>query len=140
MPNSPQQDAGMRIEPPPSPPPAIGTIRLATAAADPPLDPPLMRSVFHGFRVGPNSSGSVYGVSPSSGVPVFPSATSPVLRNRVNSSLSWPGPQPSRKRDPQRIGSPATSSDKSLIRNGTPRNGPSGSPAATSSRPRSNIR
>ena len=39
-------------------------MRLATAAAEPPLEPPLMRSVFHGFRVGPNSSGSVNGREP----------------------------------------------------------------------------
>jgi len=39
-PNSPQHAAGMRIEPPPSPPIATGTIPEATATADPPLDPP----------------------------------------------------------------------------------------------------
>jgi len=38
---------------------AIGTIPPATAAADPPLDPPGVWSVFQGLRVGPCSSGSV---------------------------------------------------------------------------------
>jgi hypothetical protein len=41
-PKSPQHEAGMRIEPPPSPPWATGTIPAATAAAEPPLEPPVM--------------------------------------------------------------------------------------------------
>src|SRR5687768_12931353 len=79
-PNRPQHDAGMRMDPPPSPPPAHGTIPLATAAADPPEDPPVVREVSHGFRAGPNSSGSVYGVSPNSGVFVLPTIMRPALR------------------------------------------------------------
>ena len=39
-PTSPQQAAGMRIEPPPSLPWASGTIPAATAAAEPPEEPP----------------------------------------------------------------------------------------------------
>ena len=42
MPNTPQQEAGIRIEPPPSLAWAMGTIPEATAAADPPLDPPVV--------------------------------------------------------------------------------------------------
>src|SRR5688500_2318918 len=42
-PKTPQQDAGMRIDPPPSPPLAIGTRPAATAAAEPPEDPPAVR-------------------------------------------------------------------------------------------------
>src|SRR5215204_1776048 len=71
-PKMPQHDAGIRMDPPPSPPPAIGTIPAATAAADPPLDPPLVRVGSHGLQVGPKSSGSVNGVRPNSGVFVFP--------------------------------------------------------------------
>ncbi len=59
MPNRPQQEAGIRIDPPPSPAEAIGTMPAATAAADPPLDPPGEQSVFQGFLQGPKSSGSV---------------------------------------------------------------------------------
>jgi hypothetical protein len=40
MPNKPQQEEGILMEPPPSPPEAIGTMPPATAAAEPPLDPP----------------------------------------------------------------------------------------------------
>ena len=52
-PNRPQQAAGIRIDPPPSPPEAKGTMPPATAAAEPPLDPPGVWFKFHGFRVGP---------------------------------------------------------------------------------------
>jgi len=37
----------------------MGTMRAATAAADPPLEPPVVLSVFQGLRAGPKSSGSV---------------------------------------------------------------------------------
>ena len=52
-PNSPQQDAGMRIEPAPSEPSAAGTMPAATAAAEPPLEPPGVCSGFQGLRVIP---------------------------------------------------------------------------------------
>src|SRR5437016_11320644 len=70
-PNSPQHDAGYRIEPPRSLASAIGTMPDATAAAEPPLDPPGVRSVSHGFRVAPNKAGSHTGRIPNSGVFVF---------------------------------------------------------------------
>ena len=40
MPDRPQQALGMRMEPPPSDPVASGTMPAASAAADPPDDPP----------------------------------------------------------------------------------------------------
>ncbi len=52
-PTRPHSAAGMRIDPPPSLPWARGTIPAATAAADPPEDPPEEWSRFHGLRVGP---------------------------------------------------------------------------------------
>jgi len=52
-PNRPQHDAGMRIEPPASLACAIGTIRAATAAAEPPEDPPVVYSGAQGFIVRP---------------------------------------------------------------------------------------
>ena len=39
-PSTPQHDAGMRIEPPASEPSATGLSAAATAAADPPDEPP----------------------------------------------------------------------------------------------------
>ena len=50
-PKRPQKAAGIRIEPPPSPPIPIGTMPDATAAAVPPLDPPGVKAVRHGLRV-----------------------------------------------------------------------------------------
>jgi hypothetical protein len=52
-PTSPQHDAGTRIEPPMSLPCAAATQPSATAAADPPDDPPAVRSGSWGLRVGP---------------------------------------------------------------------------------------
>src|ERR1700757_2090227 len=51
-PTSPHSLAGILIEPPPSLACAKGTMCDATAAADPPLDPPRDRVMSHGFRVG----------------------------------------------------------------------------------------
>src|SRR4029453_7520582 len=77
IPNRPQHEAGMRIEPPPSFAWAIGTTPAATAAADPPLEPPTECSGAHGLRVGPNSRGSVVGRRPNSGVLLLPAMTRP---------------------------------------------------------------
>src|SRR5580704_7860064 len=55
-PTRPVWQAGRRIEPPPSVPSAAGTKPAATLAAAPPLEPPGVRSVFHGLRVTPNKS------------------------------------------------------------------------------------
>ena len=71
-PNTPQADAGMRIEPPPSDAWATGMMRAATAAAAPPDDPPEECSVFQGLRVGPCRRGSVVGMRPHSGDELLP--------------------------------------------------------------------
>ena len=68
----------MRIDPPPSPSAATATKPAATAAAEPPLDPPGVRFGSHGFRQGPNNSGSVIACSPNSGVLVLPRIDTPV--------------------------------------------------------------
>jgi hypothetical protein len=52
-PTSPQEEAGMRIEPAPSEAKAIGARPAATAAALPPLEPPGVRCGFQGLRVTP---------------------------------------------------------------------------------------
>ncbi len=83
-PTSPQHDAGMRIEPPPSLACANGTMPLATAAAAPPLDPPGERVVSHGLWVAPQAIGSVVGTLPSSGLLVRPAITSPASRKRLD--------------------------------------------------------
>src|SRR2546422_519435 len=58
-PYTPQNAAGMRIEPPPSVPSASGPQPLATPTAAPPLEPPGVSAGFHGLRVTPKSGFSV---------------------------------------------------------------------------------
>ena len=70
----------MRIDPPMSLPWATATIPDATAAPDPPLDPPGEWSRFQGLRVGPYASGSVVVDSASSGRFVLPTITNPAAR------------------------------------------------------------
>ena len=67
----------MRIEPAPSAATAAGTRPAATAAAEPPLEPPGVRSVSHGLRVTPQVIDSVNGHSPSSGIVVLPITIAP---------------------------------------------------------------
>ena len=52
-PTVPHKAAGMRIDPPVSDPSATTAVPCATAAAEPPLDPPGTRSSTAGFRTGP---------------------------------------------------------------------------------------
>ena len=52
-PTRPHELAGMRIEPPPSLAWPIGTMPAATAAAEPPLEPPGEWPGSQGLRVGP---------------------------------------------------------------------------------------
>jgi hypothetical protein len=54
-PNTPQNDEDTRIEPTPSVPMAIDPQPAATAAAAPPLDPPLVRPGFQGLPVKPET-------------------------------------------------------------------------------------
>ena len=55
----PQNDDGTRIEPLVSEPSAIGTSRAATAAPEPPDDPPAVRATSCGLRVAPKCAFSV---------------------------------------------------------------------------------
>src|SRR3954471_2511154 len=81
-PNTPQAEAGIRIEPPPSLACATGRMRAATAAAAPPDEPPDECAKFHGFRVGPNSRDSVVGINPNSGLELLPKMVTPLFRKR----------------------------------------------------------
>ncbi len=87
-PVTPQNDAGMRTEPPVSEPIAAGTIRAATAAAEPPLDPPVSRPTSHGFRVGPHADTAFVPPAASSCWFVFPTMTAPADRRRRTTAES----------------------------------------------------
>ena len=91
MPTSPQLDAGMRIEPPPSTARATGTMAAATAAALPPEEPPGVWSRLQGLRATPNASLSVNGHRHSSGTLVLPTSSAPAARRRRTGSASVGG-------------------------------------------------
>src|SRR4029077_6974293 len=87
-PTTPQNEAGIRNDPPPSVPSPIGPSPAATAAAAPPLDPPGVSSVFHGLRVMPKTRLSVTPFQPNSGVFVRPITIIPAARIRLTAGQS----------------------------------------------------
>src|SRR6185312_16168302 len=88
-PNTPEAEAGIRIDPPPSLACATGRMRAATAAAAPPDEPPEECSRFQGLRVGPNRRDSVVGISPNSGLELLPKIETPASRKRCASVPLW---------------------------------------------------
>src|SRR5690348_7722141 len=83
MPTRPQNEAGVRVEPPPSDAVPNGTMPSATAAPLPPLEPPGVRVVSHGLRVTPNALVRVNCSVPNSGAAVLPIGTAPAARRRA---------------------------------------------------------
>jgi len=81
-PKIPAKEAGMRMEPPPSVPMAIGPMPAATAALAPPLEPPGVRSRFQGLRVTPKMRLCVAPIQPIVGVLVLPSWIAPAAASR----------------------------------------------------------
>src|SRR4029453_14502768 len=71
-PTTPHSAAGCLVEPPVSEPSAQGARPAATAAAEPPDEPPGTRSGSQGLRVGPNAEFSVYEPLPNPSMLVFP--------------------------------------------------------------------
>ena len=122
-PTRPQNPAGMRIDPPPSPPVANVSSPPATAAAEPPDDPPGVRPSCHGLCVVPCSTVRVTLTPPNSDAVVWPARTAPpssrrrctwvdvaVAMSSLNGTEAW------------LYGHPATGSS-SLTPIGTPPNG-----------------
>ena len=87
-PTRPQCADGIRIDPEMSLAWAAATSRAATAAAEPPDDPPGVRDVAHGLCVGPNASGSHVPTLANSGVLVRPSGINPAARKASASGAS----------------------------------------------------
>ena len=79
------------MDPPVSEPRAIGVIRAATAAADPPLVPPGIRSSAHGLRTGPNAEVSFDEPIANSSQLVFPTITAPARSRRDTTVASYGG-------------------------------------------------
>ncbi len=89
MPTTPQNDAGLRSDPPMSDPSARGTIPEASAHAAPPLEPPADRVGSTGLRVTPNTGLKVCEPAANSGTLVLPTKTAPAPRIRSTSRSSW---------------------------------------------------
>src|SRR5688572_32980878 len=111
--------AGWRMDPPVSEPSASGTIRAATAAADPPLDPPGMRSVAHGLRVAPNAEFSVDEPIANSSQFVLPITSAPAASRRSMTAASYGGSYDSRMRELAVVRRPRVQM-LSLMATGTP--------------------
>ena len=77
MPVMPVKLAGWRIEPPVSVPVAAGNSRAATAAAEPPDEPPGTRLMSHGLRAVPNAEFSLPDPIANSSQLSLPSVTMP---------------------------------------------------------------
>ena len=77
IPTTPQSAAGWRIDPPVSVPSESGAKPAATAAAEPPDDPPGTRSTSHGLWVTPYAEFSVDEPIANSSMLVLPSETRP---------------------------------------------------------------
>src|SRR5205809_4527907 len=126
-PTSPQQAAGMRMEPPPSLAWATGTTPEATAAAEPPEEPPGVRFTSQGFLAGPYNRDSVTGGKPNSGTFVLAKGMKPARLNLATTCASAVAGVSGRKEEPARVGMPAQNPVMSLSSSGTPAKGwPSG--------------
>ena len=84
----PQNAAGWRIEPPVSVPVAAGTRPAATAAAEPPEDPPGTRLGSQGLATGPNQLVSLEEPIANSSMLVLPSITAPAALRRSTTAAS----------------------------------------------------
>src|SRR5437870_13868321 len=83
-PTTPHRDAGWRTEPPVSVPSAHTASPAATAAADPPEDPPGTVSRFHGLWTGPKPEFSFEDPMANSSQFVLPTRTDPAARRRAH--------------------------------------------------------
>ncbi|CAB4900347.1 unannotated protein [freshwater metagenome] len=122
-PNSPVNPAGIRMEPPPSPPVARVISPPDTAAAVPPLEPPGVCSVFHGLRVAPCSTVRVRLTPPNSLLVVCPASTAPPMRlMRSTITEVWVETTSAKTTHASVAGQPVTASS-SLTPIGTPPKG-----------------
>ena len=84
----PQNAAGWRIEPPVSVPVAAGTSPAATAAAEPPDEPPGTRAASQGLATGPKWLVSLEEPIANSSMLVLPTITAPASRTLATTVAS----------------------------------------------------
>src|ERR1700683_3414199 len=106
---------------------ASGASSDATAAADPPDEPPGILSRSHGLWLGPNAEFSVEDPIANSSMLVLPRMIAPACFSRRVIVASYGGCHPARMLEPQVVGMP-TVVNTSLTATGTPASGPSGAP------------
>src|SRR5271163_4792178 len=87
----PQYAPGCRIEPPVSVPRDTTDNPAATAAAEPPLEPPGTRSSATGLRTGPYAEFSFEDPMANSSQFVFPRITAPACSRRTTAVASYGG-------------------------------------------------
>src|SRR3989440_10764903 len=126
-PTTPQNEAGMRREPPRAVPSARGIIPVTRPAAPPPVEPPAVRLGSHGFRVGPKTLLKVAPPAANSGQLVLPRMTAPAARSRCTTSASSVGTWSRYNVEPYVVRSPATGVT-SLMPTGRPPSRPMSSP------------
>src|SRR3954468_4734807 len=95
----PHMAAGCRTDPPVSEPSDRGAMPAATETADPPLDPPGMRSSCHGLFAGPNAEVSFDEPIANSSQFVLPTTPAPAACSRSMTVASYGGTNVSRMRD-----------------------------------------
>ena len=108
-PTIPQAAAGILIDPPVSVPIEARHIPAATAAAEPPLDPPGDRDVACGFFVGPNAESSDVVPNANSCRLHLPTRITPAWRSALTISASVFATCPWRTKDAAVVGRPRTS-------------------------------
>src|SRR5271166_295300 len=107
MPQTPDSDAGWRIEPPVSVPVAAGTSRAATAADEPPELPPATQATFQGFRTGPKYELSLDDPIANSSMLVLPISTMPASSRRSTTKALYGATKSCSIREPQVVFQPA---------------------------------
>src|SRR6266852_5515540 len=128
-PTTPQNDAGWRIDPPVSEPSVTTAMSAATAAAEPPDDPPGTRFKSRGLRTGRNAEFSFDEPIANSSQFILPSTTAPAASMRATAVQSYGGMYLSRILEPAVVRTPRVDIT-SLMPTGTPPSGGSGLPSA----------
>ena len=122
-PVTPQNAAGMRIEPPVSVPSAPSASLAATAAPEPPEEPPGTCVSFHGLCVAPKCTLLVVPPRASSCVFALPMITAPASRSRRTAVASSVGTRSKCALVPPAVTTPAVSK-RSFTAIGMPSIGP----------------
>src|ERR1700676_2224920 len=104
----PHQLDGVRIDPPWSPPSAIGTSPAATSAALPPDEPPALCAGLCGLRITPLAQVWLAPEKHKSSQAALPAMVPPASKIRVTTVASSSGTYPSSSAEPFIIGTPAT--------------------------------